>query len=227
MLDLLAPQPGETILDLGCGSGQLTAAIASAGALVTGLDASPEMLAEARASFPELDFRLGDAVDFALDSSVDAVFSNAALHWVKNSEAAASCIARALKPGGRFVAEFGGHGNIQAIVDALHSILGTLESPWYFPTIGEYATLLDRHGLEARQAGLIDRPTKVAGEDGMDDWLAVFARDFVRDLDVPRRKTAFREVAEKLRPAKYRDGAWTVDYRRLRVVAHKTGACKP
>jgi trans-aconitate methyltransferase len=221
VLDLLAPQSGEIILDLGCGSGQLTAAIAKAGASVIGLDSSSEMLAEARANFPAVDFRLGDAADFALDEPVDAVFSNATLHWVKNSDAAARCMARALKSGGRFVAEFGGHGNIQPVVDALHAVLGPVESPWYYPTIAEYATVLEHHGLETQQACLIDRPTQVEGEDGMEGWLAVFAGDFVRHLEPPQQEAVFREVAEKLRPAKFRDGTWTVDYRRLRVVAQK------
>jgi trans-aconitate methyltransferase len=217
VLDLLAPQKGERILDLGCGSGQLTAAIADAGASVVGLDSSPEMLAEARAHYPGIEFRLGDAADFALASPVDAVFSNAVLHWVKNAAGAAACIARALKPGGRFVAEFGGHGNIQSIVDAIREVLGSVETPWYYPSIGEYANLIEHHGLETRQAWLIDRPTPVEGEDGMEDWLAVFARDIV---DQPQR----RMVAQKLRPANYRDGVWTVDYRRLRIVAHKTAS---
>jgi SAM-dependent methyltransferase len=132
-LDLLAPQPGEKILDLGCGSGQLTAAIAEAGASVIGLDASPAMLIEARANFPGIDFRLGDAAEFSLDESVDAVFSNATLHWVKNADAAALCIARVLKPGGRFVAEFGGHGNIQSVVDALRAVLGQSRHPGITP----------------------------------------------------------------------------------------------
>lgn len=217
VLDLLAPQKGERILDLGCGSGQLTAAIADAGAAVAGIDSSPEMLAEAHAHYPAIEFRLGDAADFALESPVDAVFSNAVLHWVKNAGGAASCIARALKPGGRFVAEFGGHGNIQSVVDALREVLGPVETPWYYPSIGEYATVLEQNGLEPRQAWLIDRPTPVEGEDGMEDWLAVFARDLMGEA---QRKI----IAQKLRPTNYKNGVWTMDYRRLRIVAHKT-AC--
>jgi len=214
VLDLLAPQKGERILDLGCGSGQLTAAIADTGASVVGLDSSLEMLAEARAHYPAIEFRLGDAADFTLQSPVDAVFSNAVLHWVRNASDAAASIARALKPGGRFVGEFGGHGNIQSIVDTLREVLGPVETPRYYPSIGEYASVLEQHGLETRQAWLIDRPTPVEGEDGMEDWLAVFARDFA-----PRE--ALRAVAEKLRSTNYKDGVWTVDYRRLRIVAHK------
>src|SRR5712692_7478932 len=152
VLDLLAAQPGERILDLGGGSGQLTSAIAEAGASVVGLDSSPEMLAEARAHYPGIEFRLGDAADFMLEAPVDAVFSNAVLHWVKNTDSAARCISRALKPGGRFVAEFGGHGNVQSIVDALRDVLGPVETPWYYPSIGEYTALLERVGLEPRRA---------------------------------------------------------------------------
>lgn len=224
LLDLLAPRPGEKIVDLGCGSGQLTAAIAEAGASVIGLDSSPEMLIAARANFPGIDFRLADAAEFSLDEPVDAVFSNAALHWVKNAAAAALCIARALTPGGRFVAEFGGHGNIQSVVEALHAVLGPVETPWYYPSIGEYAAILERHGLEPRQAWLIDRPTRVQGEDGLEDWLAVFARDFVARMDEKRKREVFRAVAERLRATHFHDGVWTIDYRRLRVAAVKTAS---
>jgi len=214
VLDLLAPQKGERILDLGCGSGQLTAAIADAGAAVIGLDSSPEMLAEARANYPAIEFRLGDAADFAVEAPVDAVFSNAVLHWVKNAAGAAGCIARALKPGGRFVAEFGGRGNNQSILDAIRELLGPVETPWYYPSIGEYARVLEQHGLETRQAWLIDRPTPVEGEDGLEDWLAVFGRDLMGEAE---RKM----IAQKLRPTHYKDEVWTIDYRRLRIVAKK------
>jgi trans-aconitate methyltransferase len=222
VLDLLAPQAGERILDLGCGSGQLTAAIAATGALVIGTDSSPEMLAEARAHFPQLDFRQADAADFSLDTPVDAVFSNAVLHWVKDAAGVARSVRAALKPGGRFVVEFGGRGNVQSVLRAIRSVLGAdkeSESPWYFPSIGEYASLLEQHGFEPRRALLIDRPTRLEGEDGMEDWLAVFARGFVEHLDEVERKKVWREVAAHLRPANYNNGVWTVDYVRLRIVA--------
>ena len=220
VVDLLAPQAGERILDLGCGSGQLTAAIAESGASVIGLDSSPEMLAEARSQNPGIEFRLGDAAAFSLETPVDAVFSNAVLHWVKNAEGAVSSVARALKPGGRFVAEFGGHRNVESIIAAVRSVLGPVEHPWYYPAIGEYATILERHGLETRQAWLIDRPTAIEGEDGMEDWLAVFARDFVAGMEADRKQAVFRAIADRLRPTHYRDGRWTADYRRLRIVAY-------
>lgn len=221
LLDVLVPQAGERILDLGCGAGQLTAAIARTGAVALGLDASPEMIAQARANFPALDFRIGDAANFSLSEPLDAVFSNAALHWVKNAGSAAACVSRALKPAGRFVAELGGRGNIQSIVNVIREVLGPVELPWFFPSIGEYASLLEPHGLEVRRAELFDRPTRVEGEDAMEHWLAVFGASIVAGLPDARQKEIWTAVAQKLRPQCYRDGGWVLDYRRLRVVAIK------
>jgi trans-aconitate 2-methyltransferase len=219
LLDVLAPQAGERILDLGCGAGQLTAAIARTGAVTLGLDASPEMIEQARANFPELDFRIGDATNFSVSEPLDAVFSNAALHWVKNAAAVAACVSRALKSGGRFVAELGGHGNITSIVTAIRDVLGPIELPWFYPGIGEYASILESHGLEVRRAELFDRPTRVEGDDGMEHWLAVFGSSIVAGMPDQQQKETWRAVAQKLRPRCYRDGGWVLDYRRLRLVA--------
>jgi trans-aconitate methyltransferase len=222
LLGLLAAQPGERILDLGCGTGQLSAAIAESGAQVTGLDLSAEMLAQARSNYPNIEFVQGDASDFTLPAPVDAIFSNAALHWVKNAEGVGASVARALKVNGRFVAELGGHGNIQSVVDALRAVLGPNASiPWFYPTIGEYGSVLERHGMEVRQAWLFDRPTQVEGDDGMENWLGVFARGAVAGMDREQASAVFKAVAEKLREHRYRDGVWTLDYRRLRMVAVK------
>jgi trans-aconitate methyltransferase len=223
LLDLLAPQAGERILDLGCGAGQLTDAIARTGAMALGIDSSPEMVVQARANFPALDFRIGDATNFSVDQPLDAVFSNAALHWVKDAGAVAACVSRALKPGGRFVAELGGRGNVQSIVNAIREVLGPVELPWFFPSVGEYASVLETHGLEVRRAELFDRPTRVEGEDGMEHWLAVFGASIVAGLPDVRQKEIWRALTQKLRPQCYRDGGWTLDYRRLRVVAVKAG----
>jgi trans-aconitate 2-methyltransferase len=221
LLDLLAPQAGERILDLGCGAGQLTAAITRSGAVAFGIDASPEMIAQARANFPALDFRIGDATNFSVNEPVDAVFSNAALHWVKNAGAVAACVSRALKPAGRFVAELGGRGNIQSVVNAIREVLGPVDLPWFFPAIGEYASLLESHALEVRRAELFDRPTRVEGDDGMEHWLAVFGGSLVAGMPDVRQKEIWSALAQKLRPRCYRDGGWVLDYRRLRVVAVK------
>jgi trans-aconitate methyltransferase len=224
LLELLAPQPGERILDLGCGTGHLTADIAAAGAHVVGLDSSVEMLGQARQNYPKLSFVLADAISFRFDEPFDAIFSNAVLHWVKNGEPAVAAISAALKPGGRFVAEFGGKGNIVSILAALDTVFGAeaLERrPWWFPSIGEYSTLLERHGFDVRQAFLFDRPTPVEGENGMEDWIHMFCGSYLRGLDAKRATEKIRELVELLRPKLYRDGVWTLDYRRLRIMATK------
>jgi trans-aconitate methyltransferase len=229
LIEVLAPQAGERILDLGCGTGHLTAEMASRGAAVVGLDGSPDMLGQARQNYPALTFTLADATSFRFDEPFDAVFSNAALHWVKDAEAAVSSIAQALRPGGRFVAEFGGKGNIAAVMGALNAVFGAeaeARCPWRFMGIGEYSSLLERHGVEVREAHLFDRPTALEGENGLEDWLRMFAGSYFRDLPEERARETIRKIVERLRPALYRDGVWTLDYRRLRVVAIKGGAAR-
>jgi trans-aconitate 2-methyltransferase len=225
VVELLGPRPGERILDVGCGTGQLTAEIAKQGAQVIGLDNSANMIGQARQNFPGLTFVLGDATSFRFQEPFDAVFSNAVLHWVKDADAAAASIERALKPGGRFVAEFGGNGNTRSIVNALRVALGPesdTRCPWYYPSIGEYAPVLERHGLQVRQAELFDRPTPLEGETGMEDWLRMFCGSYFKGTPAGEVVTKIREIAGLLRPEQYRDGIWTVDYRRLRIVAFKT-----
>jgi len=224
LLELLAPQPGERILDVGCGTGQLTAQIARSGANVVGLDNSAEMLAEARGNFPDLPFVLGDAAAFDFPDPFDAVFSNAALHWVKNAGGAAASIARALRPGGRFVAEFGGKGNIAMVQAAFRAVLGpsaAQQSPWFYPSIAEYAAILEQHGLEVRSASLFSRPTPLDGENGLEHWLRMFTGAYLNRHSPERASDIVRQLLEHLRPALYREGVWTIDYRRLRVVAHR------
>jgi trans-aconitate methyltransferase len=213
---MLNPLPGERILDLGCGSGQLTAKIAESGADVTGIDRSQEMIAEARRNFPALRFDVADAASFTVHTPVHAVFSNAALHWVKDADGVAKSVARALRPGGRFVVDMGGKGNVQTIIAALHEVAGPVETPWYFPSVGEYTSLLERHGFEIAFATLFDRPTRVEGEDGLEDWLTMFAGPLVGEDGA---QAIRREVANRLRPKIFHDGAWILDYRRLQVIA--------
>jgi trans-aconitate 2-methyltransferase len=227
-LELLAAKAGERVLDLGCGPGQLTAQIAAVGVDVVGLDRSEEMIAQARRNYPQLQFEVADARTFNVDRPFDAVFSNAVLHWVRPAAAAIERIWQALQPGGRFVAEFGGYGNVRHICDAIAAGLlaqggPTFEaiSPWYYPTIGEYAGELERRGFDVTFAKLFDRPTPLEGETGMRDWLRMFAGVFVEQVPPDRRETFIGEIERRLRPTLYYDGRWHADYRRLRVVAHK------
>ncbi|HET8727589.1 MAG TPA: class I SAM-dependent methyltransferase, partial [Alphaproteobacteria bacterium] len=162
-VELLAPRPGERILDLGCGDGALTAKLRDLGAQTVGADSSPDLIAAARAL--GLDARLVDGENLSFDAEFDAVFSNAALHWMRNADAVIAGVARALKPGGRFVGEFGGHGNVAAITVALLAVLarrgidGAALSPWYFPTAEAYREKLESHGFAVDEIRLIPRPT--------------------------------------------------------------------
>jgi trans-aconitate 2-methyltransferase len=226
LLDLLAPQPGERVLDLGCGTGHLTAQLAAAGAAVLGIDSAPAMIEQARRAYPALRFEVADARDFAFQQPFDAVFSNAALHWVRPPETVIACVRRALKPGGRFVAEFGGKGNVQAIAAALADAARAVgvappESPWYFPGIGEYASLLEAGGLEVTFALLFDRPTALEGEQGMRRWVEMFGSWALAAVPAERREEFLRAVEDRLRPPLYQDGTWYADYRRLRVLARR------
>lgn len=210
LMPLLDPKPGEWILDAGCGTGELTAAIAETGARVTGIDLSADMIGKARAQFPHLDLAVSGIVEYQPSREFDAVFSNAVLHWIHDAEGAVRMIARALRVGGRFVAEFGGAGNCRSIIGA------TGVNPWYFPTVGEYAPILERNGLEVRRAELFDRWTKLEDpENAIEDWVRMFGKG------MPQDDVSLRALREKLRPLLYRDGSWWMDYRRLRVVAVK------
>jgi trans-aconitate 2-methyltransferase len=227
LVEMLDPRPGEQILDLGCGSGQLTQRISERGAQVMGLDASPAMIGQARQNFPHLPFVLKDAAAMDYEDEFDAVFSNAALHWMLDREAVVRTIARSLRKNGRLVAEFGGKGNIRQIELAAHAVLvrylgsAMPESKTYFPSLAEYATLLEAHGMEVRLAQLFDRPTKLEGEQGMAAWLQQFMAYYLEELPTDKRKQAVGEIVEEVRPLLYREGRWFADYRRLRLSAVK------
>lgn len=229
LIQLLSPQPGERILDLGCGTGQLTAKIVDAGAVVLGIDADPMMVETARQNYPQLEFAIADARDFQGDEDFDAVFSNAVLHWIPEAEAVIGCIYQSLKGGGRFVAEFGGKGNVLNITQALSSVLSEIGfkspevlRPWYFPSIGEYTSKLEQHGFDVRYAVLFDRPTPLEdGDAGMANWIKMFASRFLSELSAEQQSYVIQAVEHRLKPTLYQDGDWIADYRRIRVVAIK------
>ena len=227
VVDLLEPEDGERILDLGCGTGHLTDRIAESGATVVGLDASEEMVETANEMYSEHTFVNEDARDFSFDDPFDAVFSNAALHWIPEQDAVLESVANALAPDGRFVAELGGTGNVAAIVGAVRDEATArgydVESPWYFPSVGEYASKLESHGFETRYATLFDRPTELDdGTGGLANWLGMFGGSLLSAIPDDERSTVIAAVEDRLREDQFQDGKWIADYRRLRFLARKT-----
>ena len=227
LVELLAPKPGERILDLGCGTGALTAEIAACGAEVFGIDRSVDMIAEARKKFPTLRFEVIDARELSFVGEFDAVFSNAVLHWIREPQRVIAGVEKALRPGGRFVAEFGGKGNIQRLVDGMERACRAMKIPqavtaatWYYPSIAEYAGLLEMHGLEVRHAALFDRPTKLEdGEKGLENWIHMFAQAFMDTVGPERLEAWIREAERQTRPELWKGEYWELDYRRLRIAA--------
>jgi SAM-dependent methyltransferase len=222
VVDLLAPVAGERILDLGCGDGTLTAELAAIGCDVVGSDASPDLLAAAAAK--GLETVLADGHDLPFENEFDAVFSNAALHWMTRPDAVIRSVARALRPGGRFVAEFGGIGNVAAISTALRAALleidvdGLAIRPWYFPSQAEHARRLEAQGFTVETMELIPRPTPLPT--GMAGWLETFGDPFLRHAAEDRRPALVERVVALLEPAlRDADGNWTADYVRLRFRA--------
>jgi trans-aconitate methyltransferase len=226
VLALLNPQPGERILDLGCGDGALTEKLVAIGAQAIGIDASDDMVIAAKGR--GLDAHVVDACHLEFKSEFDAVFSNAALHWMKlDPDAVISGVYRSLKPGGRFVAEMGGFGNVAAINVAIRATLGQFGVqnpaavlPWYFPTAEEYSDRLHSAGFKVEYIELIPRPTLLPT--GMRGWLETFAVPIIKTIPEENHGAFLNDVCEKLRPAlcDYR-GAWTADYVRLRFFAKK------
>ena len=224
---LLNPQSNETILDLGCGTAKLTNDIASLANKVYGFDNSQNMIDDARNKYPHIDFQVGDAqeqLDYPAES-FDAVFSNAALHWMFDAENVIQNVNKVLKKDGRFVFEMGGKGNLSHI----HTNLDNLSSKYnlkdfhlknFYPSISEYTTLLEQNGFEVKYAELIDRPTLLESKQGLRNWITAFRTNILDQLD--DNKEQFLDDVEKLTKNNlYKNGNWYADYVRLRVIAYK------
>lgn len=229
LIDWLSPQEGELILDWGCGTGDLAYSISRSGAEVTGMDFSHDMVRAASVKYPELHFIQGNGEHYTSDISYDAIFSNAALHWMKDAKSAALSIHRCLKPGGRFIAEFGGQGNIEMILKAALDTLKTdygIEAagrnPWYFPTLGQYTLLLEEAGFRVTQALHYERPTPLPdGEKGVQHWLSHFGQMLFSGMNPQDKKDAYHKISERVKPALWNGEWYSADYTRLRIAAIK------
>lgn len=226
VVELLAPRAGERILDLGCGDGALTKKLAEMGCDVVGVDSSAPQIAAARRL--GLDARVADGARLSFGAEFDAVFSNAAIHWMKPPDAVIAGVWRALKPGGRFVGEFGGHGCVETVKRALINALrrrgidGDALNPWYFPTVEDYRARLERRGFAVRYIALIPRPTPLPTD--ISGWLETFAQAFMAPLAADARPAYIDEVRATLRPNLCDgDGKWFADYVRLRFATEKPG----
>lgn len=222
----LSPKRGESILDLGCGDGVLTRRIMDRGCAVIGIDSSPDFVSAARSR--GVDARLCDAQSIEFDGMFNAVFSNAALHWMKRQHEVGSRVHRALKPGGRYVAEMGGQGNIDRLSRAIATALAevgidySLCNPWTFPDPKSHSDMLSGIGFDVRKCRLRDRPTPLPTD--IHGWLSIFARQMLSGLDEAVRKTVLNRIVELCRPELCgSDGTWWVDYVRLNFVAVKPG----
>lgn len=229
LVELLDPKPHELILDLGCGSGQLTNEIRKSGAIVIGIDSSVEMVKESKSRYPELQFQVEDAANFQFVKPFDAIFSNAVLHWVKDRKNAILCMYNNLKFGGRIVLEFGGKGNVKTIIDSTKENLkrrGYLNNAgiekWYFPSISEYTSLLENQGFEVELAQLYDRPTELSDDKkGIMDWIEMFGASYFKGIPKDIQRNILEDIQNDVGDKCFKDGKCYADYKRIRIVAKK------
>lgn len=228
LIALLNPQTGERILDVGCGTGDLANDISKSGAIVSGIDAAESMIIAAKDKYPHIDFSIQDSENLSFEAQFNAVFSNAAIHWMKDQQKVVDGCYNALMPGGRFVVELGGAKNIQSIVDAIKLASKRLDIsydpskfPWVFPTQEEMENHLTHAGFEVLKMEHYERPTPLDGEDGIRNWLEMFSNNLFANLTEAEIEAIHSECERILRPQIYRDNRWVVDYWRLRFVARK------
>jgi ubiquinone/menaquinone biosynthesis C-methylase UbiE len=228
LIELLAPNKGEKILDLGCGTGDLAYTLFENGVEVIGVDKSENMVEQAIQKYPYLVFRVQDATELNYHSEFDAVFSNATLHWVQPASQALQGIYQSLKKGGRFVAEFGGKGNVQTITDEIIQQIKEAgfdfkqeQFPWFYPSIAEYSSLMEEAGFRVVFAQHFDRPTQLDGERGLKNWIDMFANSLFGGIPEHAKNEIVTNVEMRLKDVLYKDGHWIADYKRIRVIGVK------
>lgn len=228
LIELLDPKPDEKILDLGCGTGDLTNKLYHKKVNVIGIDNSKNMIMQAKGKFPKINFFVRDATNLEYNNEFDAVFSNAALHWIKAPEQVLKGIYRGLKQGGRFVAEFGGKGNVQAITDEMINQMTEAgfnydmeQFLWYFPSIGEYSTLMEKVGFKVIFAQHFDRPTPLEGDNGLRNWIEMFFSNIFKGINENQKKDIITKTEDNLKKKLYHEGNWIADYKRIRLIGIK------
>lgn len=228
LINMLSPKKGERILDIGCGTGDLADKLFQYEVDVTGIDKSENMINQACIKYPHIRFMAKDVLEMEYNNSFDAIFSNATLHWIKEPQQALSRIYTSLKPGGRFVAEFGGKGNVQKITDEIINAFqladidfNMKQFPWYFPSVGEYTSLMERVGFHLTFACHFDRPTPLDEESGLRDWITMFAGEMFKNQNEYEKERLIKHVENNLRESLYQDGCWIADYKRIRVIGIK------
>ncbi|MBD5548759.1 MAG: class I SAM-dependent methyltransferase [Lachnospiraceae bacterium] len=226
LLDMIEGE-NLSVLDLGCGDGNLTKSLYEQGYKVDGMDASNEMLEIAKSKYPEINFILSDAPNFSIDCKYDVVFSNAVFHWIDSNKQLKMLqnVYNSLKTNGQFIFEFGGYGNTALIHNALKIEFEkrglTYVMPCYFPTIGEYTTLLEKAGFLVRNAILFDRLTELKGENGLYDWIKMFVKTPFKNIDITTENEIINAVVNSLKLVLFQNGKWYADYVRLRCKAIK------
>lgn len=228
VLELIEGEKGNSVIDLGCGNGALSQSLKERGFLVTGIDASKELLEIARKNYPEINFIHADATHFSLEKQVDIIFSNAVFHWIEKDKQILmlSCVNEALKEKGQFIFEFGGYGNNALIHAALEQAFNEYDyeykMPFYFPSIGEYASLVEKTDLRVKSAVLFDRLTELKGEDGLLDWIIMFNKTpFLIIEDIALREKTLEKAVNSLTDVLYIEGKWYADYVRIKMKAIK------
>ncbi|MED1437232.1 class I SAM-dependent methyltransferase [Aeribacillus composti] len=218
----------NVFIDLGCGTGDLAWKLYELGADVVGIDKSENMINQAKTKYPGLTFEVKDVLNLGYRNEFDAVFSNAVLHWIKPPKQALINIYQALKENGRFVAEFGGKGNVQTITDAIRNEFNQLgmnekanQFPWYFPSIGEYSSLMEEAGFRVVLAQHFDRPTPLHGENGLKNWIEMFAGSLFNDVADDTKSFIITNIENKLKNTLFQNGKWLADYKRIRVIGMK------